>query len=87
MKIDWETIGIKELSAFISGKLSESGIDAILVGGACVSIYTKNRYLSFDLDFVTYATLKEVTPVLAKVGFRRKSSHPLSIKASPMSRK
>lgn len=39
-----------------------------------MSIYTKNRYLSFDLDFVTYATLKEVTPVLAKVGFRRKSS-------------
>jgi hypothetical protein len=74
VKIDWEKMGIKELSALISGKLRESGIDAILVGGACVSIYTKNRYLSFDLDFVTYATLKEVTPVLAKVGFLRKSS-------------
>lgn len=74
MKIDWKKIGIKQLAAFISVKLRERGIDAILVGGACVSIYTKNRYLSFDLDFVTHATLKDVAPVLAEVGFKRESS-------------
>jgi hypothetical protein len=74
VKIDWKKIGIKQLAALISVKLRERGIDAILVGGACVSIYTKNRYLSFDLDFVTYATLKEVAPVLAEVGFKRESS-------------
>lgn len=39
MKIKWKSIGIKELAAIVSDKLSESGIDAILVGGACVSIY------------------------------------------------
>lgn len=74
MKIDWKKIGIKQLAALISVKLREQGIDAILVGGACVSIYTKNRYLSFDLDFITHATLKEVALVLAEVGFKRKSS-------------
>ena len=74
MKIDRQKIGIKELAALISGKLRENGIDAILVGGACVSIYTKNRYQSFDLDFITHATLKSVVPVLAEIGFRRESS-------------
>ncbi|MCG2723100.1 MAG: hypothetical protein L6290_13975 [Thermodesulfovibrionales bacterium] len=74
MKIDWQRIGIKELAALISEKLREKGIDTILVGGACVSIYTKNRYLSFDLDFVTHARIKDVSAVLDEVGFRRESS-------------
>jgi hypothetical protein len=74
VKIDWKKIGIKQLAALISMKLRERGIDAILVGGACVSIYTKNRYLSFDLDFVTHATLKEVATALADIGFMRESS-------------
>jgi hypothetical protein len=74
VRIDWKNIGIKQLAALVSVKLRERGIDAILVGGACVSIYTKNRYLSFDLDFVTHATLKEVATALADVGFRRESS-------------
>ncbi|HWR58020.1 MAG TPA: nucleotidyltransferase [Thermodesulfovibrionales bacterium] len=74
MSIDWKQIGIKELAALISEKLREKGIDAILVGGACVSIYTKNRYMSFDLDFVTYETMKKVASVMEEVGFRRESS-------------
>ncbi len=74
MKIDWQKIGIKELAALISEKLREEGIDSILVGGACVSIYTKNKYQSFDLDFVSHAAIKEVTPPLAELGFRRESS-------------
>jgi hypothetical protein len=74
VKIDWKKIGIKQLAAIISVKLQERGIDAILVGGACVSIYTKNRYLSFDLDFVTHATLKEIATALADFGFNRESS-------------
>jgi hypothetical protein len=44
------------------------------VGGACVSIYTKNKYQSFDLDFVTHAAIKEVTTLLAELGFQRESS-------------
>lgn len=77
MKIEWQKIGIKELAALISGKLRENGIDAILVGGACVSIYTKNRYQSFServycspfslrrlIWFLTYILLlQELLPV------------------------
>jgi len=74
VKIGWEKIGIKDLAALISGKLLEKRIDAILVGGACVSIYTKNIYRSFDLDFVTHSTMKEVAAALAEVGFKREKS-------------
>ena len=74
MKIDWQKINIKELAALISEKLRAKGIDSILVGGACVSIYTKNKYLSFDLDFVTHAAIKEITPLLSELGFQRESS-------------
>lgn len=73
MKIKWKSIGIKELAAIVSDKLNESGIDAILVGGACVSIYTKNKYLSSDLDFVSSASIKEIAPVLLELGFERKA--------------
>ena len=76
MKTDWRRIGIRELAALISGKLREKGIDALLVGGACVSIYTKNRYQSSDLDFITHAPMKEVSAALSEAGFRRgKSRH------------
>jgi hypothetical protein len=74
VKIDWEKINIKELAALISEKLRVEGVASILVGGACVSIYTKNKYLSFDLDFVTHAAIKEVTPLLSELGFQRESS-------------
>lgn len=74
MKIDWQKIDIKDLAALVSEKLRREGVDTILVGGACVSIYTKNKYQSFDLDFVTHTTIKEVTPLLSELEFQRKSS-------------
>ncbi len=71
MKIDWKKIDIKTLAALVSTKLKERGIDAILVGGACVSIFTKNKYLSMDIDYVTYSSIKEIAPALEELGFRR----------------
>ena len=70
MKIDWRHIDIKDLAALVSERLRVQGIDTILVGGACVSVYTKNKYLSSDLDFVSYATVKEISPALAELGFK-----------------
>lgn len=73
MKIEWPKITIKELAALVSEKLRVNGVEAILVGGACVSIYTKNEYQSFDLDFVAQAAIKKITPLLSELGFQRKS--------------
>ena len=47
-----KNLQLKEFAILISDHLSRNGIDAVLSGGACVSIYTKNKYISYDLDFV-----------------------------------
>lgn len=64
---------IRKLAAQVCGRLNENGIDAVLVGGACVSIYTQNEYESSDLDFVVEAGLKQIDKVLAGLDFSRKS--------------
>jgi len=76
MKTDWKNIDIRTLAGLVSKTLKDKGIDTLLVGGACVSIYTKNRYLSSDLDYVTHSSIKDVTPALEEIGFfRDKSRH------------
>lgn len=72
MKIDWKRIGIAELAAIVSEKLREKGIDSLVVGGACVSIYTHNRYESGDIDFISHAALKHLDAALSPLGFSRK---------------
>lgn len=44
--IDWEHISLKKLAGYVSEELRKCGIETILVGGACVTIYSENRYQS-----------------------------------------
>ncbi len=74
MTIDWKHIDIKNLAAIVVKTLKKKNIDALLVGGACISIYTDNKYISGDLDFISYATLKELSEALQEIGFQRESS-------------
>jgi hypothetical protein len=74
-RIDWEHLSVKELAAVICSALKAEGVDAILVGGACVSIYSHNRYLSYDLDFITFEDHQKVKKVLGKLGFMEKQRH------------
>jgi len=83
VSVDWAKISLKELAALVSGTLREGGIEVILVGGACVSLYTHNAYQSYDLDFVTHASLKEIEPLLKKIGFQRESSRHFARKGCP----
>lgn len=83
MKIDWERIAIKDLAALVSEKLNENGIDALIVGGACVSIYTENKYLSSDIDFISHTALKDISKALAELGFKRESSRHFEKKGCP----
>jgi hypothetical protein len=41
-----------ELAAFVQEKLRTKGINTVLSGGACVSIYSKGKYVSMDLDMI-----------------------------------
>ena len=74
-KTDLENIDIKDLAGLISGHLNKNGIDAVLVGGACVSIYSKNEYISHDLDYVSYDSIKEIKSCLEDLGFMQEAKN------------
>lgn len=65
---------IAELGAIVCEALKAAGIDAFLSGGAVVSIYTKNRYESFDLDFVSLADRSKIKAVMKSLGFSQDRS-------------
>jgi len=71
MKKISKNTSLKELAAIVYVHLKEWGIEAVLTGGGVVSIYTENKYESFDLDFVTHSSLKEVETALKELGFKR----------------
>jgi len=41
-----------DLAGPIAETLKSEGIDVVLTGGSCVSIYSNERYVSMDLDFI-----------------------------------
>lgn len=62
---------LKELAQWVGKLLKEANIDAVLTGGAVVSIYTDNQYQSYDLDFITHSSLKELEKAFEGTGFKR----------------
>jgi len=74
-KLNLHRLALEELAAIISEKLKEHEIDSILVGGACVSIYSQNRYQSYDLDYVIYEDIKKVAKALKELNFEKKGKY------------
>jgi hypothetical protein len=70
-------ITLKALAIFVSDHLTKNGIEAILTGGACVSIYTDNTYVSSDLDFVllSYEKRDKIIKIMGEAGFYLKDKH------------
>jgi hypothetical protein len=60
----------KALAAEITRGLKNAGIDAVLVGGSVASIYSGERYVTDDLDFVSYRPLRAIAPVMEKLGWK-----------------
>lgn len=73
--INWKTITLQDLAGFVSEELRKRGINVVLVGGACVTIYSQNRYQSYDLDFVVYEDMKKVKQALKEIGFSEKNRY------------
>lgn len=73
--MDWAKISLKELAGFLSEELRKKGIDTVLVGGACATIYSENRYQSYDLDYITYVDMKKVKKALNELGFTEKNRY------------
>lgn len=75
--MDFKNISILDLAIFLSNHLANQGIETVLSGGACVSIYTKNEFLSYDLDFVLldFSGKKKIKKILEKIGFQPEGRH------------
>jgi len=68
---------IGELAAFICSFLKSKGIDVVLSGGSCVSIYTDNKYASLDLDFIEVGSVprRKLKKVLLEIGFHEENRY------------
>ena len=71
----------QELAVIVSQALEAAGIVGTLSGGAAVSIYTNNRYQSYDLDFVSSAAASKLARAIGPLGFveseaKRLFAHP-----------
>jgi hypothetical protein len=51
--------------------LQDNNIHAVLTGGAVVSIYSDDRYLTADLDFITNSSFDMVCKAMLELGFQK----------------
>lgn len=60
-----------ELAAFVESHLRNKGIDVVLSGGACVSIYSSNKYVSMDLDLIStrFVKRRRIHDAMKEIGF------------------
>lgn len=65
----------EEVAAVVCSALERHGIRVVLSGGAVVSIYSNDTYVSNDLDFVKTGLARKVDPVMRELGFQPKGRH------------
>lgn len=60
-----------ELAALVAETLKGEGIDVVLSGGSCVSIYSSEKYVSKDLDFidVSLKSNRQIAKAIQSLGF------------------
>jgi hypothetical protein len=75
--MDFKNISIRDLAIFLCDYLARKGIETVLSGGACVSIYTESEFISYDLDFVLKNTAhkKRIRKILEEMGFEQEGRH------------
>jgi hypothetical protein len=62
---------IEPVAGEVCEALRKKGVEAILVGGAVVTIYSVNEYQSMDLDFVVRGSDAALLEAMASIGFRK----------------
>lgn len=70
-------MSVGELAAFVATHLRKRGIDVVLSGGSCVSIYSQGKYVSGDLDFIDtrFASRKEIKGAMSEIDFHEKDRY------------
>lgn len=66
-----------ELAAFVQDHLWAQGIHVVLSGGAVAGFYSRDRYVSQDIDLVNvrFAERGEIETVMKKIGFNPVGRH------------
>lgn len=65
----------KQMAAAVVAQLEKHEISCVLVGGACVSIYTNGRHESKDLDFISPYSHQSIAKALEEIGFVKKGRY------------
>ncbi len=66
-----------ELAAYIDSHLRQKDINVVLSGGATVAVYSENKYVSKDLDFIS-RFLKDdaaIRSAMSELGFEREGKY------------
>lgn len=74
MKRSLRKVSLKDLAGLVNSCLRKHAVDAVLTGGACVTIYSENKYQSLDLDFVTNAAeynIKAIQNAMRELNFEK----------------
>ena len=66
-----------ELAGLVSAEFQKSAINVVLSGGSCVSIYSQEKYVSMDLDFVNamFAKRDLIRKVMESLGFEEENRY------------
>lgn len=76
-----KNMSLVELAAYVQSHLRKNDIDVVLSGGAGVSLYSSNKYVSHDLDLINVNFVKrpKIKNIMAELGFLEKGrifEHP-----------
>jgi len=66
-----------QLAAFVAAEFQRREINIVLSGGACVSIYSAEEYVSMDLDFVNVRFVKRavIREAMLALGFSEENRY------------
>jgi hypothetical protein len=66
-----------ELAAFIQSHLAQNGMEVVLSGGAAVAVYSKDKYVSMDIDLIPLSAIprKRLVEAMIEIGFRAQGRH------------
>lgn len=66
-----------ELAAYIQDSLQAEGIQVVLSGGSAVAFYTRDQYVSKDLDLINagFARRSRIKSVMENLGFQEQGRY------------
>ena len=68
-------MSLVQVAALVCSTLDRHGISVVLSGGAVVSIYSDDEYVSYDLDFIPTGLARKVDRAMESLGFERQQRH------------